>query len=313
MLKKLLSLVFEKPLPSPSRKELGFLSELRMTFRDLPILDAIDASPSEAAWLNNMNRLRELVLSQDPREFLRWDVISQTMFVGNARYILTELKYLKRRSDWNARWCRALKESRVGRPIPCVYYSASSGTLIHHAYHVAQFEERTGVQVRDIDFVFEFGGGYGSMCRLFYNLGFSGRYIIFDLAPFSMLQRYFLGTIGLPVKSSIDIAKSRTGIACISDLQELTALRERIEANERMFVATWSVSECPIEVRDLVLPMISDFGSILIAYQDTFGEVNNVQYFDRWKEFNTKFAWHSWRIEHLPGNNYLVGRVGDAG
>ena len=88
--------------------------------------------------------------------------------------------------------------------------------MIHHAYHLAQFEEKTRTQVHEIDFVLEFGGGYGSMCRLFYNLGFRGRYVIFDLPSFSALQIYYLKTLDLPVQP-INELKSRTGIVCVSD------------------------------------------------------------------------------------------------
>jgi hypothetical protein len=310
IVKKLFGLVFDRPLPLPSSEEKAFLSELQTAFRELPVLETTNALPSEAAWLSYMNRLRELVLNQDPREFLRWDIVAQTLFVSSARYISTELKYLKHRPDWNTRWRTAIKESSVGHPFPCVFYPASSGNLIHHAYHVAQFEEKTKVQVHNMDCVFEFGGGYGSMCRLFYNLGFRGRYIIFDLASLSALQRYFLRTLGLPVQPVTEFVRSRSGIACVSDIQKLMALlTDHIEAKDTMFIATWSISESPVSIRNSVLPLTSEFQSFLIAYQDRFGEVNNVDYFGNWKKTTRNVAWHSWRINHIPGNNYLIGRV----
>jgi hypothetical protein len=318
MVKRLLDILLERPLPLPSRDEEAFLSELHTAFRELSVLDITKALPSETVWRSNMNRLRELVLNQDPREFLRWDVVSRTMFVSFSRYTSTELKYLKHRPDWNTRWRPAIKESLVGHPmrygyhpIPYIFYPASSGNLIHHAYHVAQFEEKTKVQVHNIDYVFEFGGGYGSMCRLFYNLGFHGKYIVFDLPSFSELQRYFLRTLGLPVQSVTEFVKSRAGIVCVSDIQQLiTLLTDHSEARNTMFIATWSISESPISIRDSILPLTSEFQSFLIAYADTFGEVNNVDFFNNWKETIRNISWHSWRIEHIPGSVYLVGTVG---
>jgi len=307
--KKLLGIVLDRPLPFPSSAEKDFLSELQIAFRDLPVFDITNVPPSEAMWLINMNRLRELVLNQDPREFLRWDVISHTMFVSFAPYLSTELKFLKYRPDWNTRWRQAIKESSVGHPIPDIYYP-SSGNLIHHAYHVAQFEEKTKVQIHDMDYVFEFGGGYGSMCRLFYNLGFHGKYIIFDLPSFSALQRYFLGTLGFPVKPVSEFVTSETGVVCLSEMQQLQALfSDHINTKNGMFIGTWSISESPISIRNSVLPLVSKFQSFLIAYQDKFGEVNNMDFFDRWKESIRKVSWQSWRIEDIPGNNYLVGTV----
>jgi len=318
MVKQLFDILLDRPLPPPSIDEEVFLSELHTAFRELSVLDTTNALPSETVWWSNTNRLRELVLNQDPREFLRWDVVSQAMFISFSRYTSTELKYLKHRPDWNTRWHTAIKESSVGHPmrygyhlIPYIFYPASSGNLIHHAYHVSQFEEKTKVQVHNMDYVFEFGGGYGSMCRLFYNLGFHGTYIIFDLPSFSALQRYFLRTLGLPVQSVTEFLKSRTGIVCLSDIQQLIAsLTDHSGARNSLFVATWSISESPISIRDSVLPLTSDFQSFLIAYQDRFGEVNNVDFFDNWKETIRNVAWDSWPIEHISENNhYLVGKV----
>lgn len=128
------------------------------------------------------------------------------MFASAARYIFTELNFVKRSPEWITCRHRAIRESSVGHPIPYPFYPASSGNLIRHAYHVASFEEKTQCKTKDIDFVFEFGGdgGYGSMCRLFYNAGFHGKYVIFDLPPFSALQVYFLKTLGLPVQSEFE-------------------------------------------------------------------------------------------------------------
>jgi len=308
MAKKVLGTVFGKSLPPPSGAEKEFLSELQTTFQKLPVLETTDSSPSETAWKNNMNRLRELVLKQDAREFLRWDVISKTMFVDNAGYIPAELKYLTTRPDWDARWREAIKESTVGHPKPLRVFPASSGNLIHHAYHLAQFEEKTKVPVHEIECVFEFGGGYGSMCRLFFNLGFRGKYVIFDLPSFSALQVYFLKTLGLPVKSLADFKKSDSGIVCVSDIADLpAALTDHRQINSNLFLATWSISESPMRIRESILPLVSDFQSFLIAYQERFGEVDNLEFFDNWKQTLGNVIWHNWPIEHIPGNNYLIG------
>lgn len=309
IVKKMVGIVLDKPLPIVSSEEKVFLSELKTDFDKLPVLGTARVIPSEAAWSGFMNRLRELVLTENPREFLRWDVIAETMFVSFARFLPVELKYLKHRPNWNTRWRKAMKESSVGHPRSYFLYPASSGNLIHHAYHVAQFEEITKQRVDGLDFVFEFGGGYGSMCRLFHNLGFQGKYIIFDLPPFSALQRYFLKTLGLPVQSITEFARSKRGIVCVSDIQQLRALiADQIEGDRTMFVATWSISESPVSVRDMILPLTHAFRSYLISYQYRFGEVDNVAFFEDWKESVKNVTWHSWRIEHIPGNTYLMGQ-----
>jgi hypothetical protein len=139
MARKLAKAFIDKPLPPLSDRERIAVTELQTAFRGLPIMDVEGVLPTEAVWLENMNRIRELVLHHDAREFLRWDVISETMFTDHARYIFPELRYLKRRPDWNTRWGKAILESQVGHPIPYIFSPGTSGNLIHHAYHVAQF------------------------------------------------------------------------------------------------------------------------------------------------------------------------------
>lgn len=269
----------------------------------------MDASPSEKEWLGNVNRLQDLVLGDDPREFLRWDVILKTMSVTYAGYVTHELEYLQGLSAWESQWRQAIEESPVGHPIPHWQYPQSSGNLIHHAYHIAQFEDKCGVPVNRMNFVLEFGGGYGSLCRLIYNLGFAGRYIIFDLPAFSALQAFYLKSLGLHVHSFDSFAEQTSGILCISDFDSLSrAVAKCVDASPSMFIATWSLSETPMKLRNSLLPLISSFDSFLIAYQDQFNEINNIDFFKRWKEGYSKVKWQDWKLEHLPNHNrYLFG------
>jgi len=74
-----------------------------------------------------------------------------------------------------------------------------------------------------------------------------------------------------------------------------------------MFIATWSISEVSIKVRDLIMRLISGFDSLLITYQDRFEEVNNLEYFSHLKETKGNFNWYHREIEHIPNNFYLLG------
>ena len=258
LIKKILTIILYKSMPLLSKQEQVFLSELRMTCSNYPVQETTNSPPSEAAWLNKMNSLRDFVLNQDSRKFLRWDIVSDSMFIAFARYVYSELQYLKRCPDWDTRWKMAIIESSIGQPIPYVFYPKSSGNLIHHAFHIAQFEEKMKHQIHDIDLIFEFGGGYGSMCRLVHNLGFVGKYIIFDLPLFSALQVYYLKSLGLPVESISQIAKSKKGIVCTSDIHELrTLLPDQNKVYNAMMIATWSISEVSIQVRDSILSLLS--------------------------------------------------------
>ena len=306
---KLLTKIFDKPLTSPSSSELELIDELKNRFQDLSHPQSENMPPSQAAWANNMNRLRQLVLNENPREFLRWDVVLESMFVTHSRYIQRELSFLKRQQDWNTRWCEAIKESQQGHPFPYPFYPSSSGNLIHHAYHLAQFEQRLHVSVQDMQCVLEFGGGYGSMCRLFHRLGFKGTYIIFDLPPFTALQWYFLKSVGITIQATHSLDSRANGVICVSDPEDLKVVLSRHDhKNKTMFISNWAISETPMSTRDSLLPLIEMVDYFLISFQHYFGEMDNIRYFTGWqKRFDDQVIWQNWEIEHLPGNSYLVG------
>jgi len=287
-------------LTPATERERALAGELRENFRALPVLTTEDVAGAEAEWRRNMNVLREQVLRRDPRAFLTWPVIRRTMFVRRAGYLEAELAYLRGLPDWEGRWAAAVRERPVGRPVRYPGLRASSGNLVHHAYHVARFEAAVGARVADMGTVVEFGGGYGSMCRLIRQLGFAGRYVVLDLPHFSALQRYYLQALGLGLEEG--------GNHCVSDPETLARLL--FPAPEgALFLATWSLSETPLHVRKSVLPLVRDFDAFLIAYQGTFGEVDNVAYFRALQGEMPEVEWQDVAIEHLPGPNfYLFGR-----
>jgi hypothetical protein len=300
--------VFDVPLPAPTTKEMELVDELHAAFRQIPNGSPEAAPSAQACWSRNVARLRELVLSRNPREFLRWDVITRTMFVPLGRYIRQELAFLKSSSDWRPRWRSAIAESPVGRPVPYFFYPSSSANLIHHAYHLAQFEEKSSLPITGLDFVFEFGGGYGSMCRLFHRLGFTGRYLIYDLPAFSAIQRFYLGSLGLPLVPLESFLNSASGIACISEPGQLERVLQLLRPTaSSLFLATWSLSETPLDVRSWLVPLLTTFRSFLLAFQDAFGEVDNLSFFRDFVQRSTHVRWRQWPIAHLPGNSYLVG------
>ncbi len=156
-----------------------------------------------------------------------------------------ELRHLRRRPDWRLRWRPALRESTAGRPRPFHLYPKSSGNLIHQAYHLCRFEEVTGLSLPTLPYV-EFGGGYGSLCRLFHQMGFAGTYVIFDLPEVWALQRFFLKTLGIPALKARDVRGPVSGAVTISDLDDLTRVPRARPPGLAAFVAQWSLGEVPV-------------------------------------------------------------------
>ena len=284
--------------PSPTEREL--IAELRDGCRALPIEPTVGRSPNAADWATATNRLRHLVLHADPRAFLRWDVIIERMAVRHSPITPLELSALQALPDWESRWKPAIRECLAGRPFRYEGFPDSSEPLIQTAYALSQLEALAGRPVEEWDSVIEFGGGFGSLCRLMHRLGFRGRYVIFDLPPFTLLQRYFLRSAGI----------MRDGDERISLTSDLTML-ERHVAELRpdawsMFVACWSLSETPLALRERIRPLAERIGRYAIAYQERYGEVDNVDFFaHHW----LPGARRSRRIAHRHSDHVLVGGV----
>ena len=168
IIKKLLLIVIDRPLPRPTNDETKLINEYKLKFKQINISN----QNLDTDWGGNVSRLLEHVQKDNLRCFLRWDVIQKTMFISYSHFIVIEFIYLMRSHHWVKQWKNAITESHAGYPTPFFLYRKSSSNLIHHAYHLAQFQEFSNIDYSNINFVFEFGGGYGSMCRLVHNLGF---------------------------------------------------------------------------------------------------------------------------------------------
>ena len=275
-----------------SQRELWLLNRLTANLRNLPPIRDGSGSDARDEWAANQRRLRHLGLTRDPRAFLTWDVIDRTMFVTSARYLPIELAFLQQRPDWS-RWRSAIRERWAGFPLPYLLYPLSSANAIHHAYHLSRLEDHAGLPVHAFRTICEFGGGYGSMCRIARSLGFSGQYLIFDLPEFSALQQYYLGAV-------------RADVLTTSDSRQLASSAERCE-RPRLFIATWSLSESPAGLRQTILHSMSGFDAFLIAYQDRFGEQDNTAFFGGLPSQLREIRWETRPIAHSPGNSYMFG------
>lgn len=250
--------------------EIGFVSEVKNGI--------VSDNEANLAWRNFSKSLYADSKRRNVEEFLDWDVVRATMFFSNAAYTKEQMKTLRSSKKWY-RFLGAIREDSYGCPHPTKYWPLSSGNLVHHASHVHCYEEMAGIEIDQFDAVVEFGGGYGSMCRLFHRLGFSGDYLIFDLPPFSALQKLFLSVCGNKPQESVE----ENGVFCSSEIGSAERWIDiRLSEKKKiLFVATWSLSEAPIIIREPFIERISQFSGVLLAYQDSFQSVDNVEYFDK--------------------------------
>jgi len=150
------------------------------------------------------------------------------------------------------------------------------------------------------------------MCRLFFNLGFRGRYLIVDLPAFSILQEYYLSSIGVRVLSIDEYIDGEPGVLCISDMDIIHTLLDN--NSNSLFLATWSISEAPLSVRKGIFDNHADsFDAYLIAYQPRFEDVDNSRFFEDLRKTRTEYVWEVRDIAPLPGQKYLFGKKSTSG
>jgi hypothetical protein len=287
--------------PSPTQRELS--QQLRQKAASLDSPDTTNLV--EPAWAKYRIAMRANLLQKDARNFLNWPTICSAMFHEPDRI---ELEYLKSLPQWE-RLRKVLKETSVGNPPGYPGFLSSSGNYIHNTYILTKFCGFFNFDISKARKVVEFGGGYGSMCRLVYNLGFSGNYAIFDLPEFCLLQEYFLKSWNKNIKVSLrPISQNQPGVALLSQQEDLQKQLENFNGCPDVFIATWSISESPVELREKVFEVVGQSKYIFIAFHDVFAKVDNVDYFRQFTQLHNNYDWKQEEIGHLPGNFLLAGK-----
>ena len=250
----------------------------------------------EKDWREHNDEAARCLAEDDISNFTHWDVIRNTMFCmpsDNSSLCKPVLTHLQGLTNWN-RWEKAIVESPIGNPEPYEPYPQSSYYLIFQANHLSHFLLRTKCKLENLDAVFEFGAGYGCMCRLIYNLDFNGKYVIMDLPAFLALQRYYLG--------------ATAGDRDIEFLSEETDFTQGINGNS-LFIAMWSLSETPVALREKILGAVKA-KYIFVAFQARHNGFDNTKLFKKFTEKNTNYRWEYLETPHLirkEKHYYLFG------
>lgn len=303
-----ISAIWDRDLAAPSAAENEKIEEFREVVRGFQIPeDQTLATDADRMWNRFKREMRDYVLEKDPRTFLRCRSIIKSISVPDSPYGYKELKYLKSRMDWDLRWKLGIEEDVWGHPFPYWCYSRSSGTRIHHAYHLALFEEMTEKKFSDHSTIVEFGGGYGNMPRMMSRLGYQGRYLIFDFPEFSALQHFYLNGVGMTHGDLNEWNEEKCKQCSVISWSDLEVALKKVDLSNSLFMATWSLSEAPFAIREPMLKAIEGVKSILIAFQSHFEDLANVDYFADYQKSHPDYKWVLLPIEHIPGHYYLFG------
>lgn len=274
--------------------KIPFLQKISKAEIVLPLLPNRDINP-KSSWdefrkktINNLN-------NRNFANFLSWQIISQTMFVDKGHYLKFEYEHILNKIS--NKFKRILSEDLWGNPIPSDLDQSTSGNRIHHTFLLQNYEEKTGKDISKFNSILEFGGGYGSFCRLINKLEFEGIYIIFDFDVFNIIQYNYLKKFGYSIAINAEEI-SKPGIYLYNELDNLKTAAKDTQID--LFIATWSLSESDVNTRDNFSSLISNISSHLIAFQGNFDGIDNVQYFN--KQFGD--ISHLGTFEHMGDEQY---------
>jgi hypothetical protein len=236
-------------------------------------------------WSYKRREFRRNVEALDLNNFLNWPAVGITMHLGAWPWVEYELLALmKERPNWL--W---IKEDDFGG---IEFFHGVDPSLspnsVHMAYHLLQWEKATGLKIQDMQSIVEFGGGFGSMCKLIHRLGFKGKYVIYDFPEFAALQEYYLSNL-LPPGYQIQWASLPPALPKTTDL----------------WLATWSFSEMPVAERPKVIER-TRAKSYLIGYQDVFEWGDNIAWFEEWSRAKPDYEWKTQPLDHQDGKHYYL-------
>lgn len=239
--------------------------------------------------------IKSISKRRDIENFLKWPEILQTMYPTLGNYYRDELNYLARHQFADS-FFNVIKENKIGNPILLDPERITSMNAIHQTYHIAKFMTFSKKQLRDYDIIFEFGGGYGRICKVCCDLGFNGNYIIYDFPEMHRLQRHYLG--GSNINSVMYCHK-----------ENLSGINiEKFKDKKVLFISTWALSEAPLNVRYGMHGIFKATDSFLFAFQKEFEGIRNLNYFNFLGDYSfNSLKTDSEEIDHLKGNYYYFG------
>lgn len=114
--------------------------------------------------------------------------------------------------------------------------------------------------LKDMRSIVEVGAGYGDMCSVIHALGFKGEYTIVDIPETRPIQEFYLGKQGITPKWSFE---------------------DDNVSHADLVIATWSLSETPVEYRNVLMPKIDQSKNwLILAQSEVFGQKVNDDYFN---------------------------------
>lgn len=253
-------------------------------------------------WHKYNKQLEKLFLPFPHFYFLRIPAVLRTMFVtAGGKWQQKETVFLERRFK-KRELRRLLEEDLVGGPLLLNSGYLTSHNSIHHLYHLVRFFNTTDCNLRKVNIVVEWGGGYGNMAKIFTRLkGQPTTYILVDTALFCCIQWLYLATVlGEKKVNLIEHPKDRIQRGKVNVLPVGYVQEYKLRAD--LFISTWALSESSKFAQNLVIgKKWFSAKRLLLGYQKSS---SSIPYANRIHEEMIRLGAQTEPIDFLPGNLY---------
>ncbi len=246
-------------------------------------------------WRETCAALLRCADTSDPRDFMRWAPIANTMVARTSPALIGIWRDLRAAADWPD-IKPLVSRPEIGAAPPFLAAPWAGAVAIQHASHLLYFRRAMGTDIAQASGIIDLGAGYGGMCRMLKQRGFQGRYIIFDQPPVLALQRYFLGWHG--IEADYDNFGA-DGVALCSSIVSAAGL---LPQGSLSAISTWALSEMPLDLRQEIEPLLRRADRALLAYQADFSGIDNAPYFAR---LAAELGGRILPVPHSPGNHYV--------
>jgi hypothetical protein len=213
----------------------------------------------DGAWDEHRRQFRNhVVKGDDPTECYKWSTMAATMF-----------------ADYNPR-TKAAQEFLKGAGIPLPYKSYDKWNLILQRFHFYQFEkDNPDFDISEIETIVEFGPGYGAMAVVLSELGFRGRYYLYDFAELNLIQKFYLKHVGV----------------------ECSTRKGRVKKPD-LFISCYGLSETDLDFRKNFMSGFKPAHFLIVA-QSYWEDIDNAKYFCEWAEKLEKAGGPNWKQEGI--------------
>ena len=271
--------------------------------KNIAALNAVDDKTASEQWRKRCSLISERA-TRNMDEFLLWT--EDLYLTGLPRNEAVALDALRRSPQWADRWERLTRKSQYGGPRSSPLDDGATSVTIQHAHHLLVFEQQTGRRLTDdCDVVVEVGGGFGNFARTLREDGFRGAHIIIDLPHVREFARLYLSLSGLPVTDKPELISG----ACLLTTGDIEEMLQLVAGKRVAFVATWSLSEAPMSLRDRLFPALhQSCVAYLIASQwdHQWEGIDNRDYFAGFME-KSGALWQALPVPGDPEERYLFG------